>query len=1031
MKKKLLPLLLLTFTVQNLYSQTNINSATFGALYARQIGSATMSGRITAIDGVNNEPRILYVGSAGGGVWKTVNGGAVFKSVFDKYCQSIGALAIDQNNPDVIWVGTGESNMRNSVAIGDGMYKSDDAGDNWKKVGLENSEHISKIVIDPSNSNTVYVAVPGALWGDSEERGLYKTVDGGDSWTKILYVDDKTGCADVVMDPKNPKILYASMWQFRRKPWTFSSGGETSGLFKSMDGGESWERIDKAFSEDNMLGRICIAVSPGDSKHIYAIAESKNSGLYESLDAGNTWKRNSATGNVVARPFYFSVIAVDPTDEKRIYRPAFTLSISDDGGQSFRQASFEGGFVHADYHAIWINPKNPQQIYVGTDGGVYMSLDRGNNFLFIQNLPLSQFYHVSYDLDKPYYNVYGGLQDNGSWMVPNTTTGGLDNEDWRSVGFGDGFFVVPDLTNSEYVYWESQGGNIFRYNKKSYENKNIKPQPLKGEDKLRCNWNTPIVQSSINPGTIYFGSQYLYKTTDKGESWSRISPDLTTDNKEKQTQEESGGLSIDNSSAENHCTVFAISESPANENVIWVGTDDGNIQVTENGGTTWTNVTGNISGVPKNTWVSSIDAGFFDKQTAFATFDAHADGNMKTYIYKTTDLGRSWNSITTNEISGYAHKIKQDIVNPDLLFAGTVFGLYVSINGGKSWAQYAGTIPRCEVRDIMIQPERGDLLLATHGRGIIIVDDLTPMRNLKTDVMESDAFVLPTRATYINGIRLGSNFSSNVGMYIGQNAPEDAQIIYYLKERAVTGDVKIDIYNSNGILMKTLPGTKRKGINRVSWDMRLKPPKVAPGVVPDQSGFIGPFIEEGIYTVKLSNGDKIYTGTLEVIHDPNSPYSKEEIALRDEVTMKIFQMHEDLAYTVYNINKVKEETKILVDEGKLNKDAGNELINKLEDLRKTCVATKESKGITGEERLREKISEIYTSLIFFGGKPTQQQIERIDGLNFELDNAGNQAEDIYNNYLLKVNAELKGKGMDEIKIMSKEDFDKMESKKSS
>ncbi len=1031
MKKTLLLFVSLIFTIQNLNSQTNINSATFGALNARQIGSATMSGRITAIDGVNNEPRILYVGTAGGGVWKTVNGGAVFKSIFDKYCQSIGALTIDQNNPDVIWVGTGESNMRNSVAIGDGMYKSDDGGDNWKKIGLENSEHISKIVIDPTNSDVVYVSVPGALWGDSEDRGLYKTVNGGDSWEKILYIDDKTGCADIVMDPKNPKTLYASMWQFRRRPWTFSSGGETSGLFKSIDGGENWDRIDKAFSEDEMLGRICIAISPSDTKHIYAIAESKNSGLFESLDGGKTWTKNSATGNVVARPFYFSVIAVDPTDEKRIYRPAFSLSISDDGGQSFREASSEGGFVHGDFHAIWINPKNPQQIYVGTDGGVYMSMDRGNNFLMIQNLPVSQFYHVSSDLDKPYYNVYGGLQDNGTWMAPSSTTGGIDNEDWRSVGFGDGFSVVADYTNSDYVYWESQGGNLFRYNRKNFENKFIKPQPLKGEDKLRCNWNTPIYQSTTNPGTIYFGTEYLYKTTDKGETWSRISPDLTTDDPAKQTQEESGGLSIDNSSAENHCTIFTISESPADQNVIWVGTDDGNVQVTENGGVSWTNVTENITEVPQKTWVSSIDASTFDRKTAFATFDAHADGNMKTYVYKTSDMGKTWLSISTNDIQGYAHKIKQDIVNPNLLFVGTVFGLYISIDGGRSWAQYTGNIPRCDVRDIFIQPERGDLILATHGRGIIILDDLTPMRNLTSEVMNADAFILPTRPAYLNGIRLGSNFSSNVGMYIGQNAPEDAQIIYYLKDRAVTGDVKVDIYSSDGTLVKSLPGTKRKGINRVSWNMRLQPPKVAPGATADQSGFIGPFTAEGIYTVKLTNGDNIYSGTLEIIHDPNSPYTIADVALRDETSKKVFMMHEELAYLVFNLNKIKDETQKLVDKGKLSLESGNELIIKLEELRKLCVATKESKGITGEERLRERISEIYTSISFFGGKPTQEQIDRIAGLQFELDNSYKKADEIYLNYLSKVNAELKGNGIEEIKPMPKDEFEVMDIKKSS
>ncbi len=763
-----------------------------------------------------------------------------------------------------------------------------------------------------------------------------------------------------------------------------------------------------------------------DSKHIYAIAESKNTGLFESLDGGKTWTRNSATGNVVARPFYFSVLAVDPTDEKRIYRPAFNLSISDDGGKSFRFSSSEGGSVHGDYHAIWINPKNPEQVYVGTDGGVFMSMDRGNNFIMIQNLPVSQFYHVAYDFDKPYYNVYGGLQDNGSWMAPSSTTGGLDNEDWKSVGFGDGFYMVPDLTNSDFVYWESQGGNIFRYNRKNYENKDIRPLQQKGEDKLRFNWNAPIVQSTLNPGTIYLGSQYLYKTTNMGDTWERISPDLTTNNSVKQEQEESGGLSIDNSSAENHCTIFAVCESPVDDRLIWVGTDDGNLQVTENGGVSWTNVIKNVHGVPDSTWVSSIDASSFNRGTAFVTFDAHADGNQKTYIYKTTDLGKSWTSIATDQIEGYAHKIKQDIVNPDLLFAGTVFGLYVSIDGGKNWAQYAGSIPKCEVRDITVQPERGDLLIATHGRGIIIIDDLTPMRELTSSVMNEDAVILPTRPVYLNGIRLGSGFVPNVGMYIGQNAPEDAQIIYYLKQRAITGDVKVDIYNSEGNLVKTIPGSKRKGINRVSWNMRLQPPKTAKGVTPDQSGFIGPFAPEGTYTVKLTRGDKVYTGTIDIIHDPNSPYSKEDIALRDESTKKVFAMHEELAYLVYNLNTIRDETSKLVSEGKISKESGDSLINNIEALRKECVTTKESMGITGEERLRERITNLYTSFAFFGGKPTEQQLEKIEALQFEINNSNSEADEIYRTYLSKVNDELKSKGMDEINTISKEDFDKME-----
>jgi hypothetical protein len=623
------------------------------------------------------------------------------------------------------------------------------------------------------------------------------------------------------------------------------------------------------------------------------------------------------------------------------------------------------------------------------------------------------------------------LQDNGSWYAPSSTTGGIDNDDWKSVGFGDGFYIMPDLTNPDYIYWEWQGGNIRRYNRKNFEDKDIKPQPMKGEDKLRCNWNSPIHQSTLNPGTIYFGSQYLYKSIDKGETWQRISSDLSTNDPVKQNQEESGGLSVDNSSAENHCTIFTICESPLDANLIWIGTDDGNVQVTENGGTSWNNVVGNIAGVPKNTWVSSIDASRFDRNTAFVSFDGHAAGDKKTYIYKTTDLGESWSSIATGEIQGYVHKVKQDLVNPNLLFVGTAFGLFVTIDGGRSWAQYTGNVPKCEVRDIVIHPEKHDLILATHGRGIIILDDLTPIRNATAEVLDSDVFLLPTRPNLTNGIKLGSGFYPYVGMYVGQNAPENAAVVYYLKDRAVTGDVKVEIYDNENNLLKSLPGTKRKGINVVTWDMRLKPPKVAPGVTPDQSAFIGPTISEGTYIVKLIKGDKTYTCNLEIIQDPNSPYSKEDVASRNETVTKIFKMHEDLAYQVYNINKIKDEAKKLVDEGKVSKAAADELINKLEELRKTCVATKESKGITGEERLKEKISELYTSISFYGGRPTQQQIDRIDGLQFELEKTNQQADDIYKNYLERVNAELKGKGIEEIKQISREEFDQMEEKTSS
>ncbi len=1032
MKRKLMiAVLLVSLLPLASYTQTKINSATFGAVLARQIGPAVMSGRITSIDAVNKDPRIMYIGTAGGGVWKTITGGTLFKSVFDKYCQSIGAVTIDQKNPDVVWVGTGESNMRNSVIAGNGIYKTEDGGDSWQKMGLDGTQQIAKIIIDPENNNVVYVAAPGPLWGDSEERGLFKTDNGGKTWEKILYINEQTGCADIVMDPKDHNTIYAAMWRFRRKPWAFSSGGEGSGLYKSVDGGITWNRIDQAFSEDGILGRICLAISPSDPNNIYAIAESKNTGLYNSLDGGITWKRMSASGNVTFRPFYFSVLVVDPTDPKRIYRPALSLSISDDGGQSFRDASFEGGWVHSDHHALWVNPNNPQNLYIGTDGGVYVSFDRGNNWLFLNNLPVSQYYRVTTDLNKPFYNIYGGLQDNGCWRGPSNSPGGIKPGDWKPLGFGDGFAVVPDLSDNNIVYWEWQGGNINRYNIATNENKDIKPYPIKADEKLRFNWNTPIYQSPNHKGVIYIGSQFLHRSENKGDTWERISPDLSTNDPEKQKQEESGGLSVDNSSAENHCTIYAICESPVDDNLLWVGTDDGNLQVSENGGEKWTNVVNNVQGLPKNTWVSSIEASKYNRNTAYVTFDGHAGGDMKTYIYKTNNLGKTWTSISTSDITGYAHKIKEDIVNKNLLFAGTSLGLFVTIDGGSSWAQYTGNVPAVEIRDIAIQPQTNDLVLASHGRGILIVDDITPLRNLTRQVLESEAYILPTRPGYIAPVELGGGFPNQGGIFNGPNATQEAVITYYLKERAITGDLKIEIYNEAGKLMTSIPGTKRKGINRVTWDMRMSPPKVATAVKLDFSGFIGPMIPEGNYTIKLIKGDKTFSGKLAVKIDPNSPHSKDEIEAQYKTVMELYSMQEDLAFIVENILKVKDEASKLIENEKTSAEIKNSLKtmnDTLEGLRKTLVATKEGR-ITGEERLREQIGWLYGQIVSYYGRPTDSQTERIDGLKYELEKAKISAENIYKSHLLKVNSDLQKAGLNRIELLARGEFDKKGEKK--
>jgi photosystem II stability/assembly factor-like uncharacterized protein len=1006
------------------FSQVKISSATFGNYEARQIGPAVMGGRITAIEAIEKDPRIYYVGTAGGGIWKTTNAGSSFKPIFDKYCQSIGDLKIDQIRPDTIWVGTGESNMRNSVSVGVGIYKTTDGGSNWTKMGLDSTEHISKIQINPNNPDVVYVACPGPLWSDSKHRGLYKTSDGGKTWEKILYTDEKTGCADIVMDPKDPNVLYASMWQFRRTAYSFASGGKGSALYKSTDAGKTWKKIQNGF-DGQELGRIILAISPSNTKILYAIAESKNTALYKSTDGGDNWIKKSASQNVTWRPFYFSVIKVDPVNENRIYRPSLGLSFSNDGGETFIEASGDGGWVHSDHHAIWINPKNPTFLLLGTDGGVYQSLDRGNSWTFLNKIPVSQFYHVAIDNQDP-YRVMGGLQDNGSWVAPSNNAGGIANRDWDALYYGDGFWVQPDLTDPNVFYAESQGGDLARINQKYNETKSVKPLAVKGDPKLRFNWNTPICLSPNNPKTLYVGSQFLYKSVNKGDTWAKISPDLTTNDPKKQEQEKSGGLSVDNSSAENHCTIFTITEAPGDENNIWVGTDDGNLQVTYDGGKTWKNMIANVSGLPKCTWVSSIDVSKFDKNTVFVTFEGHTTGDMKPYIYKTSDGGKTWKNIANGEIKSFCHKIKQDIISPDILFAGTEMGLFVSLDGGVNWAEWTAGVPKTPVRDIQIHPTTNDVVLATHGRGIIIIDDISPLRKMTKEITESEFAFLPNRQAYIGSEKYSGGFGGLTGEYTAGNASEDAVITYYLKDR-FNGDAKMEILDKDGKLITTLPVTKRKGLNKVVWDMRLKAPRVAKAVKLDMSGFFGPLVSEGEYTIRFIKGDKRFETKLNLLYDPKGLYSKEERAAQNDAVMKIFAMQEELAFANEQVMDARDTIKSILKKNPSNKDLQKQLTAfqvKLDACLSEFAAQIEGTNITGEEKLREKIGMLYYQVNSYKGRPTDSQYENMEKLSLELEAAKKKASQVFTTEIEKINTVLEKNKLSKITIVDKETFDK-------
>ncbi|MFM9910913.1 MAG: VPS10 domain-containing protein [Chitinophagaceae bacterium] len=1025
--KKLFLLTLFIAGLANSNAQTVINDATFGMMEARLLGPGTMSGRITAIEGVTEDNKTIYVGTAGGGIWKTTNAGASFKPVFDKYCQSIGALAIDQKSNKTIYAGTGESNMRNSVSIGNGLYKSTDGGDNWKKIGLDSTEHIARIAIDSKNTTTIYVAAPGPLWSDSKHRGLYKSNDGGTTWEKILYLNERTGCAEVAIDPQNSAIIYASTWEFRRLPYLFNSGGTGSGMYKSLDGGKTWKELSNGLPP-KPFGRIAFTLAPSAPNNLVAIVESNETGLYISADGGDNWKKQSAVANVVARPFYFSTIVIDPKDPKRVYRPAFKFSYSVDGGYSFAEASFEGAAVHADHHALWINPNNTNQLYLGTDGGLYISLDKGATWMFAQNLPVGQFYHVAIDAKEP-YNVMGGLQDNGSWIAPSAAPGGINNSHWLTVNGGDGFWMQADNTDPDIVYAESQGGNANRINIKTTKAVSIKPQQVAGDEKLRWNWNTPIVKGIAGKKNLYMGAQYLYKSTDQGRNWKRISPDLTTNDKKKQEQENSGGLSADNTSAENHCTIFTMAESPLDENTIWVGTDDGNLQYTTDAGTTWNNVSKNypMAGIPAQTWVSSIEPSRFDKNTVYASFENHMYGDHKTYVAKSIDKGKTWTLFSSSEFTGFAHKVKEDLVSKDLLFIGTEMGLFATINDGTTWFRMKNKIPEYSlVRDIQIHPTTNDLILATHGRGIIIVDDITPMRNLGPDIAAKEVYVFKNEKVKLTSGNFGGGSLGADGGWEAGNPPSIPPIQYYLKDRVSSGKMVVEIYDASGKLVQSIPGSNRKGVNKVYWNLRSKPPKTATGGSKvDFGGFIAPMVLPGEYVVKLKIGDKEYPSSITLVHnDANKDFTLEDRMLQHKTGMELFNMHEQLAKVVDEINarqKMLKENLPKIKNAKAKKLL-EEYNLQLETLRSECLATKQKSQFADEERLRERITDVYASVCMEEGAPGNLQLQRVSLLKTELVKAEQTNNAITTKYYNKVKDALIKEGL------SKEDKPILENK---
>jgi photosystem II stability/assembly factor-like uncharacterized protein len=910
----------------------------------RNIGPGGMSGRVTTIDVVHTNPDIMYVGTASGGIWKSTSGGIKWKPIFEKeLTASIGAIAIQQSNPSVIWAGTGEGNPRNSLNGGFGIYKSLDAGKTWKAMGLEKTRHIHRVIIDPTNPNTVYVAAIGSPWGEHKERGVYKTVDGGKTWKQILYNNIKTGAADLVMDPKNPNKLIAAMWEHKRDPWFFKSGGKGSGMYITHNGGETWKKItDKEGFPKGDLGRIGVAIAPNNPDIIYALVEAKKNALYKSEDGGFKWKKINDKPGIGNRPFYYSEIYVDPQNENRLHTVFTYVNTSEDGGKSFKQLMPAYGVdngVHPDHHAWWIHPTNGKFMIDGNDGGLNITKDGGKTWRFIGNLPVAQFYHINVDNEFP-YNVYGGMQDNGSWRGPAYVwkAQGIRNSYWQEISFGDGFDVVPDKDDSRYGWSMSQQGYVSRYDWKTGNNYGVRPTHKDANVKLRFNWNAAINIDPFDNSTLYFGSQFVHKSTDKGLTWSVISPDLSTNNPEKLKQAESGGLTMDATGAENHCTILVIEPTVLEKNVLWAATDDGQVHITKNGGATWTNVAKNIKGLPKYSWITQIKASNKNKGEALLVANDYRRFNYTPFAYRTKNYGKSWERIIDeNDVQSYALCIVEDPINKNLLFLGTDDGLYISIDAGNKWTKWTEGFPTVPVKDMVIHEREHDLVIGTFGRAAWVLDDIRPLRAIANGNITSkklELFTPPTTYQTAYQQPTGSRFGADA-MYQGENRKRGAQISYYInkpiEKKKEARNKKQDVSSSavenskkdankikhDSIKLEIFDGVrqirtlkfktpKESGIHKTTWYLREKGvARASRKIRKSKREPSGVGVKPGFYRLRMTFGDVVSEQTIKVEFDPRLQISQTAINQKYDASKELESYQEKIAGIVKQLVESK------------------------------------------------------------------------------------------------------------------------------
>ncbi|HVD76985.1 MAG TPA: hypothetical protein VNH43_05215 [Vicinamibacteria bacterium] len=848
-----------------------ITSETLKGLEFRNIGPAIMGGRVDDFAVVESRPSTFYVGAASGGLWKTENNGTTFEPVFDdQESSSIGDVAIAPSDPSILYVGTGEPNNRQSSSWGHGVYKTTDGGKTWTHLGLADTHHIGRVVVHPTNPDVVYVAALGHLWGPNKERGLYKSADGGKTWTNTKFIDEDTGFTDVAMDPQSPNILYAASYQRRRSPFGYSGGGPGSALWKTIDGGATWKKLTEGLPREGDVGRIGVTLYRRDPRIVYALFEhAKEGGIYRSEDRGETWKKMSDTN---PRPSYYSQVHVDPNNDQRIWVLGAAMFYSEDGGKTFRSDLVQK--IHGDYHALWIDPADSNHILAGSDGGIHASWDRGRSWDYINTVALSQFYEVAYDMRRP-YSVCGGLQDNGSWCGPSRTlyTQGIANEDWFRIGGGDGFHAAIDPTDPDTVYTESQDGNVQRLDLRTNERRVIRPEPA-GDDRYRFNWNSPIVISPHDPKTIFYGGNRLFISHDRGDTWTQTTDLTNAASRDKMTifGKAAREFLSRNDGVVHFGTITTVAESPLKAGVIWAGTDDGNLQVSRDSGVTWTNVAGKVPGIPKGTYVSRVEPSRSGEGAAYAAFDGHRADDYGVYLFHTEDFGQTWRSVAGNLPRGWTvHVVREHPKNASLLFAGTENGLWASWDRGGQWVRLKGKMPIVPVFDVQVHPRDDDLIVGTHGRGVFILDDVSPLAALDRDTLAADVRLFDARPASEYRVY---NHKGNTGHkeFLAPNPADGVIITYALKSKPADKDeVKIVVTDAAGATVRELKGAKEAGLNRASWDLRHEPPvKREPGEPGE--GFFGPprgpFVPPGTYKVTVSVGSVSDTRPVLVQEDP-------------------------------------------------------------------------------------------------------------------------------------------------------------------